>query len=543
MTKGIEINSEFRRALDLVEDGRSIFITGRAGTGKSTLLGVLREEVERPMVVLAPTGVAALNVRGETIHSFCKVRPGVTEADARIAGARRRTDDLLKALQLIVIDEISMVRADLLDCLDIFFRTALQSKEPFGGKQLVCIGDCYQLSPVVQSDEEAFFGYKNGRSATPSRSPSIGEGEKVARYDSPWFFSAKVLPRLKIDLIELTKVYRQSDPAFIGLLNAVRNRTVDEAQLAHLNTRVWSEGGTPERVRGALVPRSFSEVGITLTATNAAADAINIEQLAALAGESCTYEGIVSGDFGGSRLPTDEQLVLKKGARVMFLANDKRHRWVNGTIGTVMRCTDSDVDVRIDDGEVVEVEPYMWDVIKSTYNKRAKTINHETVASFTQFPLRLAWAVTIHKSQGLTFDRVVLDLGRGAFAHGQTYVALSRCRSFEGITLARPVKTSDVRMDWAVVRFLTSFQYAKSDAALPLDQKMKQIEAAIRSGHRLRIVYLKSSDERSERIITPREIGEMEYKDKPFLGLAAYCHEREDERVFRVDRILEMEAV
>ncbi|MFH1098850.1 MAG: AAA family ATPase [Candidatus Uhrbacteria bacterium] len=519
----IEMNPEFERSLALVRDGRSVFITGRAGTGKSTLLGVIRKEIAMPMVVLAPTGVAALNVLGETIHAFCKFHPGVTEKDARAAGHKRHGDELIKKLRLVVIDEISMVRADLLDHLDAFFRAALDSQESFGGKQIVMIGDCYQLPPVVKSDEEAYFGYKNGRPTHDSK----------ARYDSPWFFSAKVISKITSDLIELTKVYRQSDPAFIGLLNAVRNRTVDDTQLAHLNTRVWAGKETPEHARGA----------ITLTATNAAADAINAAELEKLSGKVRTYHGYVVGEFGDGRLPTDERLVLKKGARVMFLANDSRHRWVNGTLGTVAAISHDGVDVRMDDGEVVAVEPFTWNVIRSTYSKRTRTIERETIAEFTQFPLRLAWAVTIHKSQGLTFDRVFLDLGRGAFAHGQTYVALSRCRTFEGITLARPVKASDVRMDWAVVKFLTSFQYAKSDAAMPLDQKIEKIQAAIRDGRKLRIVYLKRSDERSERMITPREVGEMEYEDKPFFGLAAYCHERKDERVFRVDRILEMEEV
>lgn len=346
--------------------------------------------------------------------------------------------------------------------------------------------------------------------------------------------------RLTIELIELTKVYRQSDSAFIGLLNAVRNRTVDDAQLAHLNTRVILTSRTD-----APPPLKEGEKrgSITLTATNAAADAINVSELGKLPVKARTYHGHIEGDFGDGRLPTDERLALKKGARVMFLANDKRHRWVNGTIGTVTRCDDEGVDVCIDGGEVMEVEPYTWNVIKSVYDKRAKTIDHETIASFTQLPLRLAWAVTIHKSQGLTFDRVMLDLGRGAFAHGQTYVALSRCRSFEGITLARPVKASDVRMDWAVVKFLTSFQYAKSDAAMSLDTKIARIADAISRGARLRITYLKRSDVRSERTITPREVGDMDYEGKPFLGLAAHCHERKDERVFRVDRILEMEEV
>lgn len=519
----IDRNPQFERALGLVRGGRSVFITGRAGTGKSTLLGIIRQEIAQPMVVLAPTGVAALNVRGETIHSFCKIHPGATEKDVRVAAYKRRSDDLIKKLRLIIIDEISMVRADLLDHLDAFFRAALNSEEPFGGKQLVMIGDCYQLPPVVKSDEEAYFGYKNGR---PIQDPK-------ARFDSPWFFSANVLRQCSVEFIELTRVYRQSDPAFIALLNAIRNRTADESQLAHLNTRVWIGKGTPEHARGAIV----------LTATNAAADAINVAELARLSGKARTYRGRVLGDFGDGRLPTDEQLILKKGARVMFLANDSRHRWVNGTLGTVAAAARDGMDVRMDDGETVEVEPFTWNVIRSTYDKRTRTIERETIAEFTQFPLRLAWAVTIHKSQGLTFDRVVLDLGKGAFAHGQTYVALSRCRSFEGITLARPVKPSDVRMDWAVVNFLTSFQYRKSDERMPLEEKVDRLEAAIRRGRKLRIVYLKRSDERSERIITPREVGEMEYEERPFLGLAAFCHERKDERVFRVDRILEMEEV
>jgi len=538
---------------------RHVFITGKAGTGKSTLLELWRNQTLKKIAVLAPTGVAALNVRGQTIHSFFGFKPDVTpESIRKLSRARGAAADraaIYRSLDAIVIDEVSMVRADLMDCVEKFLRlNGPRPKERFGGLQMIFIGDLYQLPPVVTGQERGLFApdpvslrrsdargaghAASGPDAGPSPAAVLTSGATTPRYESPYFFSARIFaePGFDMDFVELEKVYRQNDAAFIGLLNAIRNRSIDDAQIALLNSRFDP----------AFVPPD-DRFYITLTSTNDLAAARNREKLASLRGRARRYEGFIEGEFDRRSLPTDEALELKPGAQVMLLTNDRRNRWVNGTIGRVARIRKSEdidaddiVTVELPGGTEVDVGPNTWELFRFQYDAEEDRIDSEAVGAFTQYPLRLAWAVTIHKSQGKTFERVVVDIGRGAFAHGQVYVALSRCTSFEGLVLRTPIRRAHILMDWRIVRFLTRFQYKKAEQSLPLADKRALLLEAIRDGRELEIVYLKPDDTKSRRRIRPESVEMMEYHGRAFEGLRAFCHSRGECRTFRLDRILEI---
>lgn len=511
----IEINPEFSKALDIMEGtNRHAFITGKAGTGKSTLLEHFRRTTGKQVAVLAPTGVAALNVDGQTIHSFFGFKPNVTPDKIRKISSQE--GKLYKELNTIIIDEVSMVRADLLDCIEKFLRlNGPKGKQWFGGVQMIFIGDLYQLPPVVTSGEKEIFTH---------------------RYPTPYFFSAQVFkePTFDMEFIELEKVYRQTESDFIALLNSIRNRSCTEEELAKLN----------QNCRKDFTPRD-EEFSIILTSTNDLATESNLSRLAALPGPMIELGGTLSGEFDRSSLPAEEMLRLKAGAQVMLVNNDKYGRWVNGTLGRVMGTQEGDdgeteVLVALQTGSVVEVLPHTWELFKYEYDRSTKRISTRKTGAFTQYPIRLAWAVTIHKSQGKTFDRVVIDIGRGAFAHGQVYVALSRCTHFAGITLTKPITKSHIRMDWRVAQFLARFQYEKADKRMDYEERRRIIADAIRRGMDLEIVYLKPDDRKSRRAIRPLYVEDMEYRGKTFEGLRAYCHLRKTERTFRIDRILEM---
>jgi hypothetical protein len=539
----IEINPGFRRALDIMEGtDRHVFITGKAGTGKSTLLELWRSQTLKRIAVLAPTGVAALNVKGQTVHSFFGFKPDITpDAVRKLPKARGAAADraaLYRNLEAIIIDEVSMVRADLMDCVEKFLRlNGPRPKEWFGGLQMIFIGDLYQLPPVVTSREKGLFAADPSPFFRGASNPDLASA--TARYESPYFFSAKIFGELTFDMdfVELEKVYRQTDAAFIDLLNAIRNRSVDDGQIAHLNSRLNPSYSPPD-----------AEFTITLTSTNDLAAARNREKLASLPGRSRRYEGLIEGEFERSSLPTEEALELKPGAQVMLLTNDRKGRYVNGTIGRVAKIhkvpdDDDVVSVDLPDGDRIDLSPNTWELYRFRYEPESDRIESESVGSFTQYPLRLAWAVTIHKSQGKTFERVVIDIGRGAFAHGQVYVALSRCTSFEGIVLKTPIRKSHIWMDWRIVRFLTRFQYKKAEEALPAADKRALVLAAIRDSRELEIVYLKPDDTKSRRRIRPEAVEMMEYHGKTFEGVRAYCHKRGECRTFRLDRMLEVNEV
>lgn len=510
MIKGIEINERFARALHLMEETeQNVFITGRAGTGKSTLLEYFRSVTCKRIVVLAPTGVAAVNISGQTIHSFFGFKPDITVEKARKTA--RKTDSAIYGnLDTIIIDEISMVRSDLLDCVDQFLRIKGKTPgAPFGGIQMILIGDLYQIPPVVTGRERQIF---------------------KEYYESEYFFDAKVFQQLELTFVELEKIYRQTDPTFIELLNKIRNKNTVPGDLEAINRRAAS--GDDKLPEGA----------IYLTTTNAMADKKNEEELEKLPGKPHLFTAEIGGKLEKKYFPAAEVLQLKEGAQVMLLNNDAEGRWINGTIGRISRIEREGLSVRLLDGSTETVKPYKWNVNRFYWDPDTKTVASETMGTFKQYPLRLAWAITIHKSQGKTFDHVVIDLGRGAFASGQLYVALSRCRSLEGIYLERKIRDSDVWVDWRVVRFITGFQYELSEKNMPLAAKIGLIRQAIRDKSSLEITYLKSKDEKTRRTISPKYVGDMEYRGKTFLGMEAYCHSRKDLRNFRVDRILEIHA-
>ncbi|MEZ4994584.1 MAG: AAA family ATPase [Saprospiraceae bacterium] len=423
----LELNGDFQYVLDVLEKTpNSMFITGRAGTGKSTLLQLFRNTTRKKTVVVAPTGVAALNVRGQTIHSFFGFPPRPL---ARDEIKRRRNRKLYQNLQVLVIDEISMVRADLLDNMDIFLRVNRDDPRPFGGVQMVFFGDLFQLPPVVSSEaEQQLF---------------------QTVYESPYFFSAQVLSNgIDMEMIELRKVYRQENRHFLRLLDAIRLNQLDFEDLEDLNVR-YLPGFKPQG--------NF----ITLSARNARVDAINRQEMDKIPFPARTFPAKITGQFPQHLFPTEAGLQIKEGAQVMMVKNDPQKQFVNGTIGRVIGMNDDKIKVEIEDRHAtrrVEVEQMDWEIVRYALKEDDPSqITTETIGTFCQFPLKPAWAITIHKSQGQTFDKVVIDLGRGAFEHGQTYVALSRCRTLEGIILTQPIRPQDVLVDERVVQFYETY--------------------------------------------------------------------------------------
>jgi len=511
----IDINAQFQHALDIMENSdRSIFITGRAGTGKSTLLDYFRRVTRKKVAVLAPTGVAALNVKGQTIHSFFRFKPGITPDRVKKLRSADGSESIYHKLDAIVIDEISMVRADLLDCVDRFLRlNGPESDKPFGGIQMAFIGDLYQLPPVVTSGEKVVF---------------------QSFYETPYFYGARVFDAFDMEFLELEKIYRQHDEQFITLLNAIRNNSVTEEGLEILNRRYQPE-----------FEPSMDDFHVYLTTTNRLAEEINDKRLAGLKGKLYTSTGSIEGDFGREYLPTAIELQVKVGAQVMMLNNDTEGRWVNGSIGKITGITQNrkgeDIIIAdLADGEEVEITPFTWEIFR--FFVEAGGLQSEVIGTFTQYPLMLAWAVTIHKGQGKTFDRVIIDIGKGTFAHGQMYVALSRCTTLGGIVLKKPALKKHIWTNYQVMDFLTKYQYKKAEQSYPVDSKIEVISKAIENEASLEIVYLKPNDEKTTRVVRPEAVGEMEYHGKKYLGMRAFCLKRNKERTFRIDRILEIEV-
>ncbi len=515
LIKEIEINPEFERAISLMADSdKSLFVTGKAGTGKSTLLDHFCSNTDKKPVVLAPTGVAALNVKGQTIHSFFNFYVDVTPEKIQKRKTKPRNAKLYKKLRTVIIDEVSMVRADLLDCIDVFLRMyGPDIKKPFGGVQMIFVGDLYQLPPVVAGDEGKIFS---------------------THYETPYFFSAHAIQQLNLEVIELEKVYRQKDEEFVGLLNRIRNNSVEAKDIEHLNSRFDDAAMIKD-----------GEFYITLTTTNKKADEVNDEHLQALKGKIYRSAAHISGDFGKEYFPTATDLQFKIGAQIMLLNNDTKKRWVNGSIGVIeaiKKDEDGDeyISVRLNESDrLVCVEPFAWEVFHFSFD--GEQIVSEPVGTFTQYPFRLAWAITIHKSQGKTFDRVIIDIGKGTFVSGQMYVALSRCTSFEGIILKTPIKASSIRTDFRIFKFLTSYQYNKAAKELSHDDKVALIEKAIHEKFNLNMTYLKANDTKSTRVIKPLTVGTEDYQGKKFPGMKAFCTNRKEERMFHVGRILKLE--
>lgn len=417
-----KITKEFADAFDLLENtSRNVFLTGKAGTGKSTFLHYFKQHTNKSIAVVAPTGIAALNVQGQTIHSFFQLKP----AFINITELRPSRRSVFKELEMLIIDEISMVRADIFEAIDYTLKTARKDQRPFGGVQVCVIGDLFQLPPIVTPEERVIY-------------------EQF--YRSPFFFCTNAFEAANFKTVQFNTIHRQNDGAFIQILNAIRAGTCDVIELEALNSRVI-EKATP--APGTLV----------LTTTNALAEDINIRKLKMLSGRSQSYDGVLNGQFGmsGGRLPAPDNLELKVSAQVMFIKNDSEGRWVNGTIGQVEELGEDKITVRVGD-TTHKVEREKWKSIGYELDKLEDKIVEKTLGTYTQFPLILAWAITIHKSQGKTLERVIIDLGTGAFAAGQLYVALSRCKSFSGIALKQPVTSADIRCDSEVVEFMRGLE-------------------------------------------------------------------------------------
>jgi len=429
-------NQEWQQALQIIQyTRRSLFLTGKAGTGKSTFLRYVAAHTKKKHVILAPTGIAAINAGGQTLHSFFKLPfhpllPNDSRYNARNIRKTLKysgvTLKLLRETELIIIDEISMVRADIIDFIDRVLRIYCRNmREPFGGKQLLLVGDIFQLEPVVKEEE--------WRLMQPF-------------YPSAYFFDAKVWQQMQLVSIELRKVYRQSDAQFIAILDRIRQNTATDEDLAAINHRVDQQQETHQQ----------SVFPITLATRRDTVDWINEQQLANLDGSITMFKGTIQGEFPLTSLPAPMELEVKPGAQVIFTKNDKEKRWVNGTIGIVTGIDQEEgiIGVVDEDGHEYDVGCELWENMRYTFNEKEQKIEEELLGTFRQFPLRLAWAITVHKSQGLTFRQVKIDFsGGGAFAGGQTYVALSRCMSLQGLTLEEPLRRSDIFVRPEVVQF------------------------------------------------------------------------------------------
>lgn len=429
-------NPDFMNAWNLVTNTRqSVFLTGKAGTGKSTFLRYICETTTKKFVVLAPTGIAAVNVGGMTMHSFFKMplKPllpdDVDFSPSKIRKTLKYPKDkvkIIKELELIIIDEISMVRADMIDFVDKVLRIySGNMREPFGGKQLLLVGDVFQLEPVVTGEMRPLL---------------------QRAYNQFFFFNANAFKVMDIVSIELRKIYRQTDSRFISVLDRIRVNKVTKDDISLINSRYVKD-----------FKENKDDFVITLATRRDTVDVINEQHLAELNNDEYLYEGEINGTFPLQNLPTSQNLELKVGAQVIFIKNDKDGRWINGTIGKVARCGVDDITIELENGEYYTVEPAEWENMQYTYDEKEKRIKEVVLGTFKQFPLKLAWALTVHKSQGLTFNKIVVDFSGGAFSSGQTYVALSRCTSLEGITLSQMLSERDIIVNPAVVNFSRNF--------------------------------------------------------------------------------------
>ena len=436
-------NKEWQDALQIVNfTRRSLFLTGKAGTGKSTFLRYVASNTKKKHVILAPTGIAAINAGGSTLHSFFRLPfhpllPNDRQFDRRhIRETLKYTSEqrkLLREIELIIIDEISMVRADIIDFIDKVLRIYTRNYEPFGGKQMLLVGDIFQLEPVLKEEDRQLLR---------------------PFYSSAYFFNAKVWQQMQLVSIELRKVYRQKDDYFISLLDRIRQNKVSASDLSTLNTRVMPVTHSLNNFSSNSDSKN-TLLRILLAARRDVVDYTNEQRLAELPGSPSIFYGNIKGDFPDTSLPTPVELQVKPGAQVIFIKNDKEKRWVNGTLGIITEIDEEQgiITIATEEGIDFPVEREVWENIRYTFNEKEQKIEEMLLGTYTQFPIRLAWAITVHKSQGLTFNQVDIDFTGGVFAGGQTYVALSRCTSLQGITLKAPIRQQDIFVRAEVVQF------------------------------------------------------------------------------------------
>lgn len=460
--KNIDLdNPEFDLLWKVLHETNSpIFLTGKAGTGKSTFLKYVCSKITKKFVVLAPTGIAAVNVKGQTLHSFFKLPfrpilpndPEFQMKGGKIYDALKYSKEKIKLIQkaeLIIIDEISMVRVDIIDALDQILRAYSNRHLPFGGKQLLFVGDLFQLEPVVKSDQKRILNQF---------------------YRSPYFFDARAFREMNLITIELKKVYRQEENEFVEILDQIRGGYQLPSAIQSINNRVVNLDHFIEE-----------DYVIQLSSRRDSVDFTNQRRLGLLESKEHTFIGKVEGEFNQNNLPTDLELKLKEGAQIIFIKNDMEKRWYNGTIGRIKEIRGNSIMVELEDGMIVELEEEKWSNVRYKYDDELDQIKEEEVGSFVQFPIKLAWAITIHKSQGLTFDKVYIDLKGGAFAAGQTYVALSRCRTIDGMQLKYPISARDVIINESVVQFMSVTNSKKMiDSARLKDQSRKELLEAYR---------------------------------------------------------------
>lgn len=522
-----ELTDEFKEILEILKNtNESLFITGKAGTGKSSLLKHFIKSTNKKHVILAPTGIAALNVGGQTIHSFFRFQPSIVNS-SKIEPDYVRVD-LFKNLEMVIIDEISMVRVDLMNGIDIALRkNRNRLNEPFGGVQMVFIGDLFQLPPVVTEKDRDII---------------------LSTYGGYYFFDAPVFKAYNYKFKELTTIFRQSNeqPEFKKMLNNIRNNEADFDDMTLLNSRHKDNAGDQED-------------SIFLTTRKSIARNINNDKLENLKGEKFTYEGSLSGKYLllknepeeklEDKFPAPYKLELKKGVQIMMIKNDSGKRWVNGSIGKVDKLEKDSISISIDNNKYT-IEKEIWNEVEYVLNKETKEIEEKIVAGFSQFPLQLAYAMTIHKSQGKTFDKITVDIGTGAFAHGQIYVALSRCRSINGIILNNAIKNSDIIVDPRIIEFYKTKNIPKQILYIPEPRKLDtksikdDLSLAIMNKQKIKIQYENFNGETSERIISDlkltEEFNEFGYENQHIKG---FCHLRNEERSFKIDRIRNIELV